>query len=229
MSETYGDEVWANSVDRLHRSRLFAGAPRELVEASAPSFALRRVAAGTAIVLDSEAERGVHVIRRGAVRLELRGSRGAVLVVARLRAGDVFGVEALLGERPHGTFAICTQQTMLLSASAATLAPAFRSCAQIPTNVAGILVEQLSGIATALHGLRYTSLAMRVYDVLERVARDYAVAVADGTLLDVALDAEDVAALARCSPDDAADALFFLERNGRIRMNGSLITLLARG
>jgi CRP/FNR family transcriptional regulator, cyclic AMP receptor protein len=226
MNESSGVEVWANSVYRLGRSRLFAGTEHELVKGCAASFTLNRIAAGTTIVLDGDAELNVHVIRRGAVRLELRGGRDTVLVVARLRAGDVFGVETLLGERPHATFAVCTQQTTLLSAPAAALASAFRSSAQMPANVARILVRQLSGIATSLHGVRYAPLATRVYAVLESVALEHGVAVADGTLLDVALEADDVGALTRCSPDDAAAALFFLERDGRIRTNGSLITLL---
>jgi hypothetical protein len=46
--------------------------------------------------------------------------------------------------------------------------------------------------------------------------------------LDIAIAPHDVAALARCSPDAAAAALFFLERDGRIRANGTLITLLAQ-
>lgn len=227
MNELCGPEVRANDVDRLHRSRLFAGADRALVERYAPSFELRRIAAGTTLVLDADAERSVYVIRRGIVRLELRSEHGGALVVALLRQGDVFGVEALLGARLHARFAVCSQETMLLSARAAVLAPVFRASPGLSANVAHILVSELEGAATAYHGLRYAQLAADIYAVLKRVAVDYGVAVAAGTLLDIALDTDDVAALARCFPDDAAAALFFLERDGRIQTNGSLITLLA--
>lgn len=226
MSEPCDVEVWANSVYRLQRCRLFAGTERELVERCAGSFTLSRIAASTTIVLGGDAELNVHVIRRGAVRLELRATHDMVMVVTQLRAGDVFGVETLLGEGPHATFAVCTQPTTLLSAPAAALASACRSSAQMSANVGRILARQLNGIAASLHGLRYACLATRVYAVLEAVALEHGVAVADGTLLDVALNADDVGVLTRCSPDDAAAALFFLERDGRIRTNGSLITLM---
>jgi CRP/FNR family cyclic AMP-dependent transcriptional regulator len=226
MNEPCGVEVWANSVYRLQRCRLFAGTERELVERCAASFTLNRIAAGTTIVLGGDAELNVHVIRRGAVRLELRAAHDTVLVVAQLRAGDVFGVETLVGEGPQATFGVCTQQTTLLSAPSAALASAFRSSAQMSANVGRILFRQLNGIATSLHGLCYSCLATRVYAVLEAVALEHGVAVTDGTLLDVALSEEDIGVLTRCSPDDAAAALFFLERGGRIRTNGSLITLL---
>jgi CRP-like cAMP-binding protein len=226
MTERCGDEVRVNSVDRLGRSRLFAGAERALVERCAAAFDLHRIADGTTIVLDGTAERSVHVIRRGAVRIELRGPRGVRLVAGQLREGDAFGVESLLGARPHATFAVCTQSTTLLSAPAAALAGALQASPAVGTNVARIVVEQFDGVAIALDGLRHAALAARIYAVLERLAPAYGVDVADGTLLDVALAADDVAALARCSAIDAETALFFLERDGRIGKNGSLITLL---
>ncbi|HYZ15378.1 MAG TPA: Crp/Fnr family transcriptional regulator [Candidatus Acidoferrum sp.] len=227
MNESCGPEVRANDVDRLHRSRLFAGTDRALVERYAPSFEFRRIAAGTTLVLGGDSERSVYVIRRGSVRLQLRAGRGGTLLVALLLPGDVFGVEALLGARPLARFAVCSQRTMLLSARAAVLEPALPASPRLSANVARILVRELEGVATTLYGLRYADLAACIYAVLKRVALEYGVAVAAGTLLDIALNADDVAALARCSPDEAAAALFFLERDGRIQTNGSLITLLA--
>jgi hypothetical protein len=95
------------------------------------------------------------------------------------------------------------------------------------TNVARVLADQLDGAATGVCGLGYAALCRCVYAALEHAALERGVRVADGTLLDVALGPDDVAALARTSPQDAATALFFLERDGRIRANGSSITLLA--
>lgn len=201
--------------------------PRDLVERCAGLFELRRVAANAIIVLDGAADPTVHVIRRGNVRLELRNARGEALVVAQLGVGDVFGVETLVGGRSQATFAVCTQETILLSARADGLASAVASCVRMSTNVARILVQELDGVATSLHGLGYAELCARVYAALQRVSLERGVAVADGTLLDVALGVDDVAALIRSSPDDAAAVLFFLERDGRIRRSGPLITLLA--
>jgi CRP-like cAMP-binding protein len=226
-NEPCGPEVRANDVERLHRSRLFAGTDRALVERYAPSFELHRVDAGTTIVLERAAEQSVCVVRRGIVRLEVRSPNGDQLVVALLHSGDAFGVEALLGVQPHARFAVCSRPAILLSTRAAVLAPAFRACPTLSANVARILYRELKGAVTALQGLRYSDLASYIYAILERVALDHGVAVASGTLLDIALYADDVAALARCSADDAAAALFFLERDGRIQTNGSLITLLA--
>jgi CRP-like cAMP-binding protein len=226
-TEPWGPEVQANNVDRLHRSRLFAGTDRALAERYAPFFELHRVDAGTTLILDGDAERTVWVIRRGIVRLEVPTPSGEQLVVARLRPGDVFGIEALLGARPHARFAVCSQPAILLSTRAAVLAPAFRACPKLSANAARILFREHEGLVEAFDGLRYADLASYIYTILVRVALDYGVVVASGTLLDIALNADDVAALARCSPDDAAASLWFLERNGRIQTNGSLITLLA--
>jgi CRP-like cAMP-binding protein len=223
----FGDEVLANTVHRLLNSRLFQGVPRDLVERCAGLFELRRIGANAILVLDGAPERHVHVIRRGNVRLELRNARGEALVLAQLGAGDVFGVETLVGGRSQATFAVCTQETLLLSARADGIAPAVASCVRMSANVARILAQELDGVATSLHGLDYAELSARVYAALQRVSLERGVAVADGTLLDVALGADDVAALIRSSPDDAAAVLFFLERDGRIRRSGPLITLLA--
>ena len=224
---TFGDEVLANSVDRLRRSRLFEGVRADLAERCAASFALRRIAAETTIVLSGEADRSVHVIRRGNVRLELRGERGVALVVAQLGAGDVFGVETLAGGLRQPRFAVCARGTMLLSAPADRLISAVQSSARVTANVASVLAKEIDGVATALHGLAYADLTVRVLAVLQRISLECGVAVADGTLLDVALRADDLAALTRSAPHEAAAALFFLERDGRIRTSGSLITLLA--
>jgi CRP/FNR family transcriptional regulator, cyclic AMP receptor protein len=227
-NEPWGPEVQANNVERLHRSRLFAGTDRALVERYASSFELHRVNAGTTIVLERAAEQNVCVVRRGIVRLEVRSQNGDQLVVALLRSGDAFGVEALLGVRPRARVAVFPRPATLFSTRAAVLAPAFRACPTLSANVARILSGELEGVTTAFHGLRYADLASYIYRILERVSLDHGVAVASGTLLDIALYADDVAAIARCSPDDAAAALFFLERDGRIQTNGSLITLLAQ-
>jgi CRP-like cAMP-binding protein len=227
MNEPCGPEVRANDVDRLHRSRLFCGTSRALVERYAASFECLRIAAGTTLALDGDEERSVYVIRRGNVRLEVRSPQGGKLVVALLRQGDVFGIEALLGTRSHARFAVCSPRTMLLRAPAAELATAFLASPTLSANLARIILSEIEGVATALNGLRYAHLAAHICAILERLGLDYGVAVAAGTLLDIALDSDDVAALARCSPHDAAAALFFLERDGRIQTNGSLITLLA--
>ena len=68
-----------------------------------------------------------------------------------------------------------------------------------------------------------------MYAALGKISLEHGVAIENGTLLDIALRPEDIAALTRSSADDVAMALFFLEREGRIRREGSLITLLARG
>jgi CRP-like cAMP-binding protein len=204
-SQRFGDEVLANSVRHLRRSRLFVGVPGDLVESYAALFALRLVADDTAIVLDGRAERTVHVIRRGKVRIELRGPRGAALVVTHLAAGDVFGAETLVNKRPQASIAVCTQRTMLLSASAAALRSGLGRCARLSTNVAAILAA-----------------------ALERMSLERGVKVADGTLLDVELGAADLAALTRSPQQEVATAVFHLERDGWIRTNGSLITLLRR-
>ena len=227
-SQRFGDEVLANSVRHLRRSRLFAGVPGDLVESYAALFALRLVADDTAIVLDGRAERTVHVIRRGKVRIELRSPHGADLVVTRLAAGDVFGADTLFNKRPQASIAVCTQRTMLLSAPAAALRSGLGRCARLSTNVAAILAAELDGFATAFRGLGYTELAHRIYTALERMSLERGVTVADGTLLDVELGPADLAALTRSPAKDVATAVFYLERDGWIRTNGSLITLLRR-
>jgi hypothetical protein len=97
---------------------------------------------------------------------------------------------------------------------------------QLSGNVARVLAEHLDGAATGLSALAHAAICRCVYSALECASLERGVAVADGTLLDVALSADDVAALARTSAQEAATALFFLERNGRIRTSGSSITLL---
>jgi CRP-like cAMP-binding protein len=227
-SPGFGDEVLANSFDHLRRSRLFAEVPENLVETSAALFAPRLVPDGTALVLDGRAERTVHVLRRGRVRLELRGPGSAVLVVRQLAAGDAFGVETLVERRPQFKIAVCTQRTMLLSASAAALQAALGRCARFSTNVAAILALELEGFATAFHGIGSVEHARRVYAALERISLERGVQVTGGTLLDIELGVADLAALTRSSPQEVAAAVFFLERDGWIRTNGSLITLVRR-
>jgi hypothetical protein len=96
------------------------------------------------------------------------------------------------------------------------------------TNVAAILAAELDGFATTFRGLGYAELAHRIYSALERMSLERGVTVADGTLLDVELGAADLAALTRIPAQEVATAVFHLERDGWIRTNGSLITLLRR-
>jgi CRP-like cAMP-binding protein len=220
------DDGLENRIRHLQSSRLFEGAGRAVVERYAPAFSLHRIPPHTTIVLDPDAERTVHVIRKGRVRLELRTAAGAALVLAQLATGDAFGVETLAQQRPQSKFAVCVQPTLLLSASAGALAEAMTS-SRVSSNVARVLAEHLDGAATGLSALANAPLCRSVYAALEYAALERGVAVADGTLLDAALDPDDVAALARTSAHEAATALFFLERSGRIRKNGSSITLLA--
>jgi hypothetical protein len=107
-----------------------------------------------------------------------------------------------------------------------SLAGAMRS-ARLSANVARVLAEHLDGAAIGLRALANTALCRCVYVALRNAALERGVAVEDGTLLDVALGPDDVAAVTRTSPQEAATALFFLERSGHIRRSGSMITLIA--
>jgi CRP-like cAMP-binding protein len=221
------DEVRENSIARLQRSRLFAGAPPALVERCAAAFALQRIAAGATLAVGGDSHRNVHVLRHGTVRLELRAAYGTALVLGVLRDGDAFGVEALLGARPRAAFAVCCAGATVLSAPAAVLAPIVMASPVVTANVARILASELAGVETTLRHLHHARVAARVEDRLHALAVRHGVCVSGGTLLDIALDAADVAALINASPVDVEAALSVLERDGRIRVDGSLITLVA--
>ena len=223
----FGDEIVANSVVHLRRSRLFAGAGDEVVTAYAHCFSLRLVPAG--IVVGAATmhgdERAIYVIRRGRVRIEQTIAERLTIVTAVLRTTDVFGLEALFYDSPRSS-ARCVQDSLLLMAPVNR----FRSILDRPKishNVARILAESLDDTSRALENLRYLGLTDAVFAALARIASEYGVAVRDGTLLDVALRPSDLAAIVRSSHADVTQALGLLERSGRIRRSGTSITLLS--
>jgi CRP-like cAMP-binding protein len=225
----FGDEVVANSSWHLRRSRLFAGVREDVVARYTPAFTLRSVPAGRSVVGDGSAERNVHVIRRGKVRIEHRVSADTVLVVSVLGSGDVFGLETVVGDPVPVRTAHCVRETLLLSAPSECVRPALDESARLARNVAESLAQTLDGFALALRGLVHAPCSKRVFQTLEQIAREHGVGVADGTLLDVALTPEDIAAVTDSSIETVAMAFFFLEREGHIRTDGSLITLLRTG
>ncbi|MGP6156448.1 MAG: Crp/Fnr family transcriptional regulator [Vulcanimicrobiaceae bacterium] len=225
--QPFGAEVVANSGWHLRRSRLFAGVAEDVVARYAPAFALSTALAGD--VLRGEPEPNVHVIRRGRVRIQLWIADDAALAVNLLGPGDAFGTEALVVKNAPGTFAHCIRETLLLSAPAKSLLPALDESARFARNVAESLAHTLGGFSLALHGVTHARCTERVFRTLERIAREHGIGVTDGTLLDVALALDDVATLADFSSEAVATAFFFLEREGRIRRDGLLITLLRDG
>ncbi len=224
----FGDEVVASSGWHLRRSRLFAGVSDDVVARYAPAFALHSFRAGLSLALDGPAQRSVHVIRRGKVRIEQHVSPGMALVLGVFGSGDAFGLETLVAEGAHARTAYCARETLLLSAPCNVLRPALDESARLARNVAEALAGTLDGFALALRGLLHAPASQRILQTLELIAREHGVRVADGILLDVALTPDDVATLARSSNETVERAIFFLEREGRIRTEGSLITLLAQ-
>jgi CRP-like cAMP-binding protein len=93
-------------------------------------------------------------------------------------------------------------------------------------NVAAILAERRNGTFATFEGLSNERIITRVHDRLKEMRATYGVAVSDGTLLDIELDADDIAAVVGTTPVIVARALSFFHRTQAIRINGTAITLL---
>ena len=221
----FGDEVLASSGWHLHRSRLFVGVAADVVARYACIFTLGLARAGS-IVRNASAGGDVHVIRRGKVRIEQYTCAGTAVIVSTLGSGDVFGLEHLVAERRYAPLAHAVHETLLLSAPSDRLRPALDESARFARNVAESFAQSLDGFALALDGFVHAPCSDRVLQALERIAQEHGVSVAGGILLDIALSPDDIATLTRCSREAVTTALFFLEREGRIRTDGSLVTLL---
>jgi CRP-like cAMP-binding protein len=145
--------------------------------------------------------------------------------IAVLGAGDGFGLEALFG-RPYTTDAVCLVESLLLVCAAKDLQPLFAESALVARNTAAMLDERLKDVFATFEGIANERIVTRVHDRLKALRGQYGVAVSDGTLLDIELAADDVAAVVGASPVVVAQALAFLHSTQAIRINGTSITLL---
>ena len=222
-----GEEVVAGSVDCLRGAPLFAGVSDELVRQAATLFSLRRVGAGTIVDPGAAApDGGVFVIRRGKIRIEHRIATRTALTSGVLGQGDAFGLQSLFGYAPQSV-GLASQPALLLQAPANLFLRVVDDSLELWRNIARLHADALAATAAALQSFRSIELARRLLAIFERTAREHGIEVADGTLLDVALYPADIAALAGASEEHVADALALLEREGRLRIERSLIRLLS--
>lgn len=212
----------------LKRSRFFERASDELVRECEHLFTQRLVAARAPVFASGEGSRSVALIKRGSVKVSRTTEDGKEILVALLRAGDLFGEEVLLSELPveRTNGAVCIEESLICVAYAPDLYGLMMRHPALTMNVAKYLREQRDDALSIVEDIAYLRVQDRLTRLLERLAREYGTPVSDGTKVDVRLTHSDLAALIGSTRETVTLQISGLTRDGYLRTHEKHLVLL---
>ena len=169
----------------------------------------------------------MYLVKRGTVRIARRTVDGKDVTIAILGPGCLFGEEVVFSAIERKTIAICMTESLLCMARAEHVYGLLTRFPTLAVNVAKYLHEQRDDALAIAEDVAYLTVPERLVRLFERLSEEHGRPVPDGTLLDIRLTHADIASLIGSTRETVSAKLSQLAHEGRIRVEGRAVVLLA--
>ncbi len=140
----------APELPRLPRVPIFSDLSRDGFLALTRAVALRRVAAGEAVLREGDGGTSLYVVAAGRLAVSKRDDRGEAVVLAHLGEGDFFGEMALLSGAPRAATVVAEEPSELLELGADALLGVARAHPHLATSLRRFYRQRLLANAMAV-------------------------------------------------------------------------------
>ncbi|MGH7754929.1 MAG: Crp/Fnr family transcriptional regulator [Vulcanimicrobiaceae bacterium] len=209
-----------NKVWYLKQSRLFERTGEDDIGQFASLFIQKDYPRRSLVFDYGDPSHNVFLLKAGMVRLSRITQDGKEVSLALLGPGDIFGEECLFERPTRTTIARCVDASHLCSTRAQDLFKILASSPILSLNVAKYLSERLDEAQSTVEEMSALRIPDRIMHMLDRLAHEYGVKVADGTKIDVHLTHADIASMIGSTRETVSLEMGNLVRAGLVRSEG---------
>jgi CRP-like cAMP-binding protein len=211
----------------LGRVRLFQDlTPRERRDIQG-LFVEQRVERDQFIFLEGDAAEYVYVIGEGKVKIVKQAPGGKEVILEVFGAAEVFGGATLLLDR-HPASAVAMEPGVVLRLPRTHYQALLKRFPPLAFQIIERLAERLREAHQAIRGLAADRVEARMARLLFKLADKIGAPAADGTRLGLHLTRQDIADMVGCTLETAIRILSRWQKEGFIRTEEGVITILNR-
>jgi CRP-like cAMP-binding protein len=216
-------EAWAAVLAQVP---LFAElAPAEL-EALAACLRPRQYRRGGPIFFQGDPGTGFYIIQSGRVKIALTSPDGREVVLTLLGPNDFFGDLALLDGEPRSADALALDDCSLLLLTRDDFLKFLDTRPRVSRELLAVLSRRLRRNAQLIQDAAFQDISGRLARLLLTLAEQHGQPGAEGVLIGARLTQSELAAMVAATRESVNKALRGLERQGLVRRQRGLITLL---
>jgi CRP-like cAMP-binding protein len=205
---------------------LLAGlAPAEL-QTLAACLRPRHYRRGAPIFFQGDPGTGFYVIQSGRVKIALTSPDGREVVLTLLGPNDFFGDLALLDGEPRSADALALDDCRLLLLTREDFLHFLDARPQVARELLAVLSRRLRRNAQLIQDAAFQDIAGRLARLLLQLAEQHGRPGSEGVLISARLTQSELAAMVAASRESVNKALRGFERQGYVRRQRGLITLL---
>jgi CRP-like cAMP-binding protein len=218
----------ASRGDLLGDVSLFAGLEAADRVDLATRLRRRRYARGEPLFLRGDPGSFLYVIERGRVKIALSSADGKEMILVLLGPGDFFGELALLDGGQRSADAVVVEDAELLLLGREDFLRCVESRPRIALHLLAVLSRRLRSTDQLVHDAAFFDVPGRLASALLRLGETLGQPAADGVLISRRLTQLELAEMIGSSRESVNKWLSFYQRQGFIRMERGLITIVRR-
>ena len=186
----------------------------------------RRYARSEPLFLRGDPGSVLYVIERGRVKISLSSADGKEMILALLGPGDFFGELALLDGGQRSADAVVVEDSELLLLGREDFLRFVESRPRIALHLLSVLSRRLRSTDQLVHDAAFFDVPGRLASALLRLGETLGQPAADGVLISRRLTQLELAEMIGSSRESVNKWLSFYQRQGVIRMERGLITIV---
>jgi CRP/FNR family transcriptional regulator, cyclic AMP receptor protein len=218
--------VRASGGELLSRVPLFATLSPEDRQGLEVRLRSRRYPRGETLFVRGDPGSYLYIIESGSVKIALTSSEGKEMILAVLAEGDFFGELALLDGEPRSADAVMVDDTRLMILPREEFLRYVESRPRVALHALAVLSRRLRQTDQLVHDAVFFDVAGRLASVILRLAETIGQPVGSGVTISRRLTQVELAEMIGTTRESVNKWLGFYERQGIIRSQRGLITVL---
>ena len=200
----------------LKNINLFHGMSEEQMRMVEQRTVMREVRRREVLYLPGDAGDRIYLLKRGVVKISALQEDGREVLLALLRKGEVFGEEAVLDDSPRDHVAEAYEDALVCIITRQDFMDMLRSHPELVFKVTKLIGLRLKTFRTRVEHLLFKGASQRLASTLLELAHEHGISDAQGVLVPLRLNQQDLANLIGVTRESVNLALSDFRRRGLV-------------
>jgi len=200
----------------LKNINLFHGMSEEQMRMVEQRTVMREVRRREVLYLPGDAGDRIYLLKRGVVKISALQEDGREVLLALLRKGEVFGEEAVLDDSPRDHVAEAYEDALVCIITRQDFMDMLRSHPELAFKVTKLIGLRLKTFRTRVEHLLFKGASQRLASTLLELAHEHGISDAQGVLVPLRLNQQDLANLIGVTRESVNLALSDFRRRGLV-------------